>query len=71
MFLYDVELQRSKRIFIFLSIIIGGGAEKSTYSLACGLQEAGYDVTVVLLNGADSGELGKLYQENLRDLMTT
>ncbi len=61
----------SNKVFVFLSIIIGGGAEKSTCSLACGLRGAGYDVTVVLLNGADSGELGKLYQENLRDLMTT
>ena len=42
------------KIFVFTSTFWGGGAERITYTLSCGLQDKGYDVTVVALNAVGS-----------------
>lgn len=40
-----------------------GGAERSTYNLACGMQAKGYDVTVVVLRG--EGEFARYFNQSL------
>ena len=52
-----------------MSDFVAGGNPITTYKLAFGLSEKGYDVTVIALKG--TGELRKLYKTHLKVIELT